>query len=274
MNSQICSSQKTVVVLGPPRSGTSVTAGILESLGVDMGNLRGADSENPKGYFEDKDFLSLGDDIYQAASPGSHGFKPPPIENILRVKEQFEGRIKKLLEKRAEEARMRNWGWKATSTILTIEIFLPYLENPHFIVVFRNPLHIAESIVKYTKNKPFYNELNIFQALKIVNQYYHGIYTFLHEHNELPLYFISFEELTSDPVKETEGLARFLNMPVTPAQLERIKRLITPKHEMLRLKKRFRRKERLRYMYRAIKSPHKFWGYLNEFISKFKIESS
>ncbi|RLG70056.1 MAG: sulfotransferase family protein, partial [Candidatus Iainarchaeum archaeon] len=50
---------KTVVILAPGRSGTSLLAGILHKLGVDMGDDgEEKSSYNPWGYFENKDFIN------------------------------------------------------------------------------------------------------------------------------------------------------------------------------------------------------------------------
>ncbi len=54
-NQQIC-----VLVLGMHRTGTSTIAGILNILGVDLGNrLLIASRDNPKGYFEHSDIVTL-----------------------------------------------------------------------------------------------------------------------------------------------------------------------------------------------------------------------
>ncbi|HMB65244.1 MAG TPA: hypothetical protein VKO42_00060, partial [Patescibacteria group bacterium] len=51
---------KTVVVIGMHRSGTSLVAGIMQCLGVDMGsNLLSGNRGNPLGFFEDEDILDL-----------------------------------------------------------------------------------------------------------------------------------------------------------------------------------------------------------------------
>ena len=52
--------KQTVVILGMHRSGTSLTAGILHLLGVNMGDrLLPADKFNAQGYFENQIILDL-----------------------------------------------------------------------------------------------------------------------------------------------------------------------------------------------------------------------
>jgi len=49
-----------VAVVGPPRSGTSAVAGLLHQMGVHMGDeLLPANVHNPKGFYEDLDFVEL-----------------------------------------------------------------------------------------------------------------------------------------------------------------------------------------------------------------------
>ena len=87
-----------VVVLGSPRSGTSMTAGLLDILGVDMGNLRPSDSLNARGYYEDKDFLNLINSLYSKVSKECNGLNPPSQEEIMTIADQFERRIKELIK--------------------------------------------------------------------------------------------------------------------------------------------------------------------------------
>jgi len=44
--------ERPIIVLGTPRSGTSLTAGLLHHCGVWAGECRQADQWNPRGYFE------------------------------------------------------------------------------------------------------------------------------------------------------------------------------------------------------------------------------
>jgi hypothetical protein len=53
------------LVLGTPRSGTSLVAGILYHLGIHMGDDLSGESEwNPKGFFEDADFHNFALKLY------------------------------------------------------------------------------------------------------------------------------------------------------------------------------------------------------------------
>ena len=140
---------KTVIVLGMHRSATSMVARALHTCKeVDMGDyLLGSMSSNPKGHFEDRLFLSLNSDILHAA--GGDWDDPPSCEKIAQQADQFSKRIKTAIRgsmKRAEEKGYPAWGWKDPRTILTIDLYMPYLDNPQFIITLRNPHDIAKSL--------------------------------------------------------------------------------------------------------------------------------
>jgi hypothetical protein len=220
--------QKTVVVLGQARSGTSVTTGVVETLGVDMGPPSYPTDWNPKGNFEDEDFGKLHKAILNAAEEGKTYFDPPAPEKILAQRVKFEARIRALL---AEKSRGKPlWGWKHPDTIMMAELYLPYLLNPHFVVVFRNPLGTAQSTVEHTRR--FKDQVDLWRALKLVN-YYHGeTLRFIDGHPDLPKVFVSFEDLVSDPLKEAGRLAEFLGIEFTEKKMRKVEKLVIPREKI------------------------------------------
>lgn len=48
-----------IVIVGSPRSGTSLTAGLLAVHGVWTGTCRGASPKNPRGFFENRSLIAL-----------------------------------------------------------------------------------------------------------------------------------------------------------------------------------------------------------------------
>lgn len=50
---------RPIVIVGSPRSGTSLTAGLLAVHGVWTGTCRGASPKNPRGFFENVPLLAL-----------------------------------------------------------------------------------------------------------------------------------------------------------------------------------------------------------------------
>ncbi len=228
--------RKTIVVLGAHRSGTSVTAGLLHLLGVCMGpRLREADDKNPSGYFEDKEFLALNDDILMAAGGGP--WQPPPRERVLAVESRFEERIRTLVGARDSASLL--WGWKATTTNLTIRLFLPHLRNPHIVAVFRNPMHAAASSVDHRNRS-----IGFAEALRLVNFWNGEIADFLAHHPEVPRAIMAYEDLVARPVEEALRIARFLDLTPSDGQLARVRNLVLPRASLARKKEQLRLRHR------------------------------
>ena len=149
---------KTFVVLGMHRSGTSLLAKALHTFDndpkVSMGDIMLEDSlddeeeaglasaSNPQGHFEDDEFMQLNERILAAA--GGSWVKPPTREKIMSLSDKFSDEIKALVEKRSSPI----WGWKDPRSCLTIDLFHPHLENPHYICMFRNVEEVAASLVR------------------------------------------------------------------------------------------------------------------------------
>jgi hypothetical protein len=133
---------KCFVVLGMHRSATSLIAKGLAESNVSMGsNLLIADKSNLFGHWEDMDFLNLNKAILRDA--GGDWDDPPPEEKILELADTYEAEIKELINRKKKDL----WGWKDPRTTLTIKLFAPYLENPHWITCFRQPEQVAQSLL-------------------------------------------------------------------------------------------------------------------------------
>jgi len=79
VNSNRGDMNKTVIVLGMHRSGTSMVSGVLNILGVDIGkDLLGNHWSNPLGHFENNDFRNLNTQILKEA--GGDWLNPPSRE--------------------------------------------------------------------------------------------------------------------------------------------------------------------------------------------------
>jgi hypothetical protein len=136
-----------MVILGMHRSATSLVAKGLNNE-IFMGdNLLKPRPCNPKGFFEERAFVKLNDRILLAA--GGSWDNPPSREAILAQKPKFDDEIKALIHNAVKKATQKGydfWGWKDPRTVLTIDLFLQYLPNPHFTVCYRQPIDVAKSL--------------------------------------------------------------------------------------------------------------------------------
>jgi hypothetical protein len=79
--------KKTIIILGMHRSGTSMVAGLLAKMGINMGDdLLGRSPSNPFGHFEDWDFVNLNDSILSKAK-GS--WDKLPAKKTFYLKQKF-----------------------------------------------------------------------------------------------------------------------------------------------------------------------------------------
>lgn len=101
---------KTVVVLGVERGGTSMVAGIIRALGVDMGKKVGLNHEDPLFLSEDTAVLA----------------------NRIRTRNR-ENSV---------------WGFKVPKSANFLAFYEEHLRRPYYIIIHRNALAIADSWVQ------------------------------------------------------------------------------------------------------------------------------
>jgi hypothetical protein len=206
---------RTIVVLGLARSGTSVVTGMLRILGVDMGPSR-EDKSNPRGSHEDVDFARFHKELFEMDGDGRDYWDPPSRETIFATRPTIDVKVRELLKEKSNGKSL--WGWKHPRCLLTYELFLPYLVNPHFVLVFRNHLSTALSSVEHTRK--LRHSLDLPHALRIVHFYQGEMLRFLEKYPNVPTELVSYENVVLDPLKEAAKLARFLGLELS-AETER-----------------------------------------------------
>ncbi len=232
---------KSVIVLGMGRSGTSVVAGILKILGVDMGKkLIPKNPCNPLGHFENRKFVQLNRKIL--AKAGGSWKEPPEEEKILALKEKFSKRIRNLIQEEQSEI----WGWKDPRNSLTIELYLPFLKNPYFLVCYRNPMSVIKSL-----QKSYEMSISTEEAINLVRIYNHRIDKFFQKHPELRRLNIFYEELIKNPKEYLERIITFLEIYPTEEKYGQALRFILPKEKIQQLSKKMKdemQKHRVKYL--------------------------
>ncbi len=107
---------RCILVLGTHRSGTSMVAGILHHLGVNMGDeMKPAHPTNPAGHFEDMDFLTLNDAVVG-------DWRNPTMEYVSPTHLHT-------YEMLAEKKTAQLWGIKDPRLCITAKWILPFLEK-------------------------------------------------------------------------------------------------------------------------------------------------
>ena len=136
-----------VMIVGCPRSGTSFTARMLNSAGLELpGEHTKPDAFNPEGYFEEDRIVSINSDILWGSN--GHWFLPP---RELRVYTYQRAQIVQVLSWLAGFARV--CGWKDPRGTLTLPVWLDVARQRNIPVrvvgVFRHPISVARSVVRH-----------------------------------------------------------------------------------------------------------------------------
>lgn len=242
--------EKTVIVLGVARSGTALVTGLLHIIGVNLRFRMNPSTRNPGGAHDDSDVVSL---MYKMGIDRQRGG--------VNLKEKYDKDIKELMKGCRKPNEM--WGWKSALTHFYVDLFLPYTYNPHFVIIFRNPLHIIKSGLA--------NEIKTYDITKAVAEKTMAIgeqISMLGEvaerYPEIPQIYTTFEDIKADPVKETERLAHFLGVGLEEKQIGRIDEFVIPDYSswdvpMINFKRPLRRFE---YMSQGLTDPHLFKGHI------------
>jgi hypothetical protein len=103
--------ERTIIVLGVARSGTTMIAGALHHLGIDVGM-----GEKPNTVFED-------------------------VALAKAMENRDDAALRSLIEQR--NAAHKIWGWKRPSTLDYIQRVQGFFRNPEYLIIFRDIFAIA-----------------------------------------------------------------------------------------------------------------------------------
>jgi len=220
---------KEIIILGMHRSGTSMLSGMLDRLGIAMGEDQpGRQVSNPMGHFEDGDLLSLNELIL--SQTGGSWDNPPPAAQIQNQAALLDDKIQKIIFDKQDANQDQDWGWKDPRTCLTINLYLPYLRNPYIIWSQRDPDSISSSL--WVRNK-----MPEHQAKKLTEHYQQQISDFLRDHPEVPVLRISYQDVIDQPETWINKVVNFLDLEVDEDQLVRAAEFILPQEDIKRERK-------------------------------------
>jgi hypothetical protein len=137
-----------VCVLGMHRSGTSLVAGLMRHLGIDLGPddaLLPPDSNNPSGYFELTELVHLNNEIL--AHYGGSWDELPELPRGWEDSDelaQIRDRARRLLSRRF--AASPQWGWKDPRTCVTLPFWQGLVPGLRYVICVRNPVDVAHSL--------------------------------------------------------------------------------------------------------------------------------
>jgi hypothetical protein len=194
-------SSKQVAVIGMHRSGTSVVAQLLASMGCYPGETREMtppDVFNPRGYWEHREVLALDEEILAAA--GANWLEPAEAD-LAKLSDES----RRALVERARAIAHRldehgTWMVKEPRLALVFPIWREALDRPVIVLVWREPAAVARSLI-HRDGLPFVIGLALWEVYSRA---------MLAHTAGLPRVLVSYHELMSDPVACAARLHREL----------------------------------------------------------------
>ncbi len=136
-----------VCVTGMHRSGTSMVANLLHRCGLHLGEeeeLIGPSAHNTRGYWENRRFLEINEEILRHSGGG---WDMPPEVRIEGGLSEVYGALKAKAEQTAMALRHQPvWGWKDPRTCLTMPFWKALFPEMTVLVCVRNPLEVVFSL--------------------------------------------------------------------------------------------------------------------------------
>ena len=135
--------QSVIIVTGMHRSGTSLTASLLQSAGINFGDrLMGEGQGNAKGHFEDLDFVEFHQNVLQSQGISVAGWTQ---QNKIEVQQQYLGVAKALISARGDRSI---WGWKDPRTTLFLDFWSRLIPDAKYLFVYRSPWEVLDSLFR------------------------------------------------------------------------------------------------------------------------------
>lgn len=201
------------LVLCLHRSGSSATAGVMHLLGIHMGDkLLPATVNNPKGHYENVDFVNLNQEILR--SMNSTWNRPPSMDKIAIANIPVT-RIRTFLSKHKKPV----WGLKDPRTLFTFEHLKPFLDEVSditYVFVHRSFDASVRSLAHRDRNQ-------MGNAVQILTPYLLNLYHYRHTYGLPPenIIDIYFEDMLNNP----EPYVRKLNEKIGNPPDHRLKKV-------------------------------------------------
>ena len=197
-----------VLVLGCHRSGTSITAKVLEILGCNLGEelLPAQPESNPLGHFENIDALEFNEKLLEHLSTD---WKDPQPLNANHSFENIKKRTEVELDKLIQQLLKKEiTALKKPRIAFLLDLWAPALEKQNLelkiVVAMRHPSEVAASLLKR-------DSLETILGLQMWAQATINSLRFARNHTN---YFIFYDRLLSQPKDTAIALSSSLKLPM------------------------------------------------------------
>lgn len=133
---------------GMHRSGTSLSASLLNSVGVHLGDrLVATTIGNDRGHFEDLDFVEFHQNVLRSQGLEIDGLT---LESEIILAPRYQQSAKLLLK---EKTQRPLWGWKDPRTTLFLKFWAELVPSAYFILVYRSPWEVVDSLYRRSSDE-------------------------------------------------------------------------------------------------------------------------
>lgn len=205
---------KAIVILGMHRSGTSLLAKTIKSLGVYIGRdeqMISPREDNPEGFWEHSEIVDIHEKLLSSLSSSWDTTQPLPSEWWLSEDLlSYRSKIKDIVTTNFSNRAI--WGFKDPRTCLLLPLWKSIFQElniePVYMICLRNPLNVAASLQKRDR---FTNEKSMaLWTLYVMSSLYYTI-------DERRI-VVSYDRLLEQPVETGETISHFLNIPYNGAE--------------------------------------------------------
>lgn len=197
-NKNLKKCEKTILIIGQARAGSTMVSSIINEMGVPVG-------ENFGPVYEDNDLGKYAKDL-------SNGQLPKNFIKEIRKRNNF----------------YNKWGWKRPDMYGYLDVFINQIRNPCLIAIFRDPVSVtSRNQISLSMQKGSVNDcLKTFQdSLDDQRKILEKIKAL-----QLPSLLISYEKAISNPYKFISELKRFIGCEGTKVTSEKLLSIIAPNH--------------------------------------------
>lgn len=144
---------KNIVILGCPRSGTSLLANLIRLAGYDIDAsgtqklMKPNAKYNPDGYFERIDIVKLNDKLIKEINTNYSFLNPPDISEI----QKFNSNNLDLINLSLELSNNIGWVIKDSRLSFTFHTY-KNLDNINIIKIIRDPIEVKQSMINHYGN--------------------------------------------------------------------------------------------------------------------------
>jgi len=201
-----------IAVLGMHRSGTSVAARLMQTMGADLGDrLWPAGPDNPKGFFEDSDVIDLNVKLMEAVGVDWQALPTPDFGKLDAGRlAAFRQRAVQLLNEKCAGGMLALKDPRFTRLLpFWLPIFDEFEGRVLYVVPFRHPLSVAQSLEK--RNKIPHSKSHLLWLAHVVPAL---VYT-----QNRPRALLNYDRLMEAPGEQLQKLAKALALSPDPEQV-------------------------------------------------------